>query len=463
MANHTTNRKGSRTEEPGKGQSQATPDHKMLMIVFIALVIDLLAFTMILPLLPALLDYYGNNEDSLYRIMKSSVSSFRQMVGAPDTPRWNSVLFGGVIGSLFSLLQFLASPVLGAASDFYGRKPIMIFSMLGIAASYAVWAVSHNFIIFVIARIIGGISKGNISLSTAIVTDICPPEKRARGMAVIGVAFSVGFIIGPLIGAFFSQQARIHDNMFFTGPALFALLLALTDVLFVIICLKETLPQNKRAKTLDTGLKRAKYLLSPISLFKFEAVDKLHPKDLKVMRNIGGIYFLYLFLYSGLEFTLTFLTYNRFNFDSLQQGKMFFVIGILMALVQGGYVRRLPPGLEMRTSIIGMSLLIPSFIMIGLAYHQWVLYTGLLLYAFASATVVPCMSTVISSYGSDDQKGTVLGIFRSLGALARAVGPVVASTLYWSAGPGVCYAVGGISFIIPITWLCKTKALQHTD
>ena len=130
---------------------------------------------------------------------------------------FNTVLFGGFLGSIFSFLQFLASPIIGGLSDRFGRKPLMVATAVGISFSYLLWVMSSNFAIFVLARIIGGISKGNqkmkgkkflfhsihignVSLSTAIVTDVSTPATRGKGMALIGVAFSLGFLFGPMIG-----------------------------------------------------------------------------------------------------------------------------------------------------------------------------------------------------------------------------------------------------------------------
>lgn len=447
-----------------KGQSSST-ENRMLLVLFISLVLDLLSFTLILPLLPSLLDYYGEHDkEGLYKTMKDSVTGFREFVGAPDTPRWNSVLFGGFIGSLFSFLQFIASPVVGATSDVYGRKPVLLVSLAGVAGSYALWAVSHNFTLFVIARIIGGLSKGNVSLSTAIVADILPQEKRGKGMALIGIAFSIGFVFGPLIGAGFSIWAKQQHGAFYTVPALFALTLSVIDILFVFIFFKETLPAEKRAKSIASGWQDKAHLINPVSLFKFSSATKMAPKDLKTMQNIGAIYFLYLFFYSGLEFTLTFLTHNRLQYDSMQQGKMFFFIGAVMTLVQGGYVRRIKSGTEVRTVTMGMTLLVPAFIIMGFAYTASLMYIGLVLFAFASATVVPCLTTLISQYGGTDQKGVIMGVFRSLGALARALGPIIASTIYWSFGEKVCYITGAVCLLAPLIMLRKIKGTAiHKD
>lgn len=445
-------------------RSNTGKENKMLAVLFCSLVLDLLSFTLILPLLPSLLDYYGEHDkDGLYKIMKDSVTGFREFVGAPDTARWNSVLFGGFIGSLFSFLQFLASPVVGATSDVYGRKPVLLISLVGVAGSYALWAVSHNFTLFVIARIIGGLSKGNISLSTAIVADILPPGNRGKGMALIGIAFSIGFVFGPLIGAGFSIWARQQHGAFYTVPALFALTLAVIDILFVFVFFKETLPADKRAKSIASGWQDKAHLINPVSLFKFSSVTKMSPKDIKTMQSIGVVYFLYLFFYSGLEFTLTFLTHNRLQYDSMQQGKMFFFIGAIMTLVQGGYVRRIKSGTEVRTVTMGMTLLIPAFVIMAFAYTASVMYVALVLFAFASATVVPCLTTLISQFGGTDQKGVIMGVFRSLGALARALGPIITSTIYWSLGEKACYITGAVCLVLPLVLLKNIKATAHKD
>lgn len=453
-------------EGAAKKGSHQPPDGasgKMMRVVFVSLLLDLVAFAMILPLFPVLLDYYGRmDQGGLYDTLQSSVNGFRAMVGAPDTPKWNAVLFGGLIGSMFSFLQFLVAPLMGAASDVYGRKPLMILSAVGIAMSYALWAVSSTFTIFVIARIVAGVSKGNISLSTAIVADVAPPEKRGKGMALIGIAFSIGFLIGPMIGAYFSAQSKGQEGMFFVTPALFALLLATLDVLFLIFFMKETLPLERRAKKTENVIAQAISLINPVALFKFSAVRNISKEDVGVLRQVGVVYFLYLFLYSGLEFTLTFLTYNRFNFNSMDQGRMFFVIGITMIIVQGGIVRRFPPGKEISFAMRGLVVLIPSFLIIGVAHSKKLLYVGIVLYSFASAIVVPCLTSLVSSYGTQDQKGTVMGIFRSLGAMARALGPVLACTIYWCFGALACYTLGAVALIVPCVLLARVK-VTHTD
>ncbi|CAL1539231.1 unnamed protein product [Lymnaea stagnalis] len=448
----TIDQNGGETQKASTGKSSSKDvTDKVFYIVFISLILDLLAFTVILPLLPALLDQYSHKDESgLYAALKNSVSSFRTLVGAPDTPRWNSVLFGGLIGSLFSMLQFLTSPIIGAASDVYGRRPLMLLCLIGIAVSYVLWALSNNFLMFVIARIVGGISKGNVSLCTAIVTDVSTTQKRGKGMALVGIAFSIGFVFGPSIGAAFSILTKDGDSsVSYVIPALFSLVLALADLIFVYLYLEETLPSGKRLQSKNFVHHAFEYI-NPISLFKFSSVEKLSRAEASKAQNIGITYFIYLFIYSGLEFTLPFLMHHRFEYSSMQQGKMFFYIGTIMALVQGGYTRRITPGKEAKIASHGILILIPSFLLMAFATNTWLMYAALTLFSFASATVVPCLTTLISTYGGDNEKGTIMGIFRSLGALARALGPILASTVYWGFGAHVCYIIGGLCLTVPL-------------
>ena len=279
---HTNNNnegKGKKTDVDSSNLKEKT--NPMVFVVFISLLFDLLAFTIILPLLPSLLEYFKNNDSSgLYSILTERIKWFQELVGAPE--RYNSVLFGGLLGSMFSFLQFVASPVVGALSDYYGRKPVIVvcavsscmnsfkydheylinfivvyiftFSFFidfcfrylnktGIAASYLLWAVSRNFAIFILARFVGGLSKGNISLSMSIITDVSSERTRSRGMALVGVAFSLGFIVGPMIGAMFAIFSNKSTGPWFVLPSLLAFALAMGDLLVLIFYLKETLPE----------------------------------------------------------------------------------------------------------------------------------------------------------------------------------------------------------------------------
>ncbi|XP_019541313.2 major facilitator superfamily domain-containing protein 10 [Aedes albopictus] len=442
--------------ESSKTINEITRTHPTAYLIFGSLLLDLLAFTMILPLLPSMLEYYKQNDvGGLYGYLSDSISSFQEWVGAPK--RFNSVLFGGALGSMFSLLQFIVSPIAGGLSDIYGRKPVMIVCAVGIAASYGLWAYSHNFLLFVLARFVGGLSKGNISICMAVITDVSNQQNRGKAMALVGIAFSLGFIVGPMIGAIFSRFADKTDAHWFWLPAMFAMGLAVLDVVFIALCLKESLPKEKRSKKIINTLSHALDHISIPALFKFSAVKNLSKRDIGSLRSLGLVYFIYLFIYSGLEFTVTFLMYHKFNYTSIDQAKMFLTTGVIMALLQGSVVRRLPQRLTQISAVGGLYLIIPAFIIVGIAKTTQMLYLGMILFAISTAFVVTCMTTLTSKYGDFHQKGTVLGVFRSLGALARALGPIVASIAFWSIGSRITYVVGGVLLVCPTVMMQLMK------
>ncbi|KAL0596689.1 Major facilitator superfamily domain-containing protein 10 [Plecturocebus cupreus] len=459
---------------------QQPPERRVVTVIFLGLLLDLLAFTLLLPLLPGLLESHGRTHDPLYGSWQRGVDWFATAIGMPVEKRYNSVLFGGLIGSAFSVLQFLSAPLTGATSDCLGRRPMMLLSLTGVATSYAIWATSRSFAAFLASRLIGGISKGNVSLSTAIVADLGSPLARSQGMAVIGVAFSLGFTLGPMLGASLPVEMAPW----------FALLFAASDLLFIFCFLPETLPVEKRAPSVALGFRGAADLLSPLALLRFSAVargqDPPAGDRLSSLRRLGLVYFLYLFLFSGLEYTLSFLTHQRFQFSrkpwqplalarpqvallqgqlaglgtntpapSLQQGKMFFLIGLTMATIQGAYARRIHPGREVAAVKRALLLLVPAFLLIGWGHSLPTLGLGLLLYSFAAAVVVPCLSSVVAGYGSPGQKGTVMGTLRSLGALARAAGPLAAASVYWLAGARACFTAWSGLFLLPFLLLRK--------
>ncbi|XP_047703157.1 major facilitator superfamily domain-containing protein 10 isoform X8 [Prionailurus viverrinus] len=436
---------GSCTPRPPIRQ-QPLSEPRVITVVFLGLLLDLLAFTLLLPLLPGLLESHGRAHDPLYGSWQQGVDWFAAAIRMPAEKRYNSVLFGGLIGSVFSFLQFLLAPVTGAVSDCLGRRPVMLLSLAGLATSYAVWAASKSFAAFLASRVIGGISKGNVSLSTAIVADLGSPSARSRGMAVIGVAFSLAFTLGPMLGAFLPAEMV---------PWL-ALLFAASDLLFIFCFLPETLPAEKRASSIGPGFQAAADLLSPVALLRFSAVargqDPPAGDGIRHLRRLGLVYFLYLFLFSGLEFTLSFLAHQRFQFSSLQQGKMFFFIGLTMATVQGAYARKISPGSE----IAAVKRPLPSWCP---ACPPWSL-TMVRSLSLPEAPQVGGDQQAPDGFlpppptkGLPRQKGTIMGTLRSLGALARAVGPMVAASVYWLAGARVCFTVCSGLFLLPFLLL----------
>ncbi|VDO27317.1 unnamed protein product [Onchocerca flexuosa] len=421
------------------------------LLIFISLLLDLFAFTSILPLFPALIDYYGltQRRDQLYDAVEIFCQFFQNAIGTPSSKRLHSVFFG-ILGSLYCLFQFLSSPLLGALSDVYGRKPILLLSIAGTLLSYVMWVSTTSFTCFVLSRIVGGLSKASVSICIAVMADVYSQKRIGQGMAIIGGAFSVGFLVGPMIGVYFSRSGGVDSELAIDAPAKFAILLTVVELLFVAIILPETLDISQRKTLVSKVLKNCLLYIKPSALFRFDAVRD--HSGVEIMRSYGRVYFIYMFFYSGLEFTLSFLTHIRFNYNSMEQGIMYLYIGALMIIVQGG-IRRIPNSKQHAAATYGISFAIPAYIMIGYSSSVEGFYAGLALYAIASGLVVPCMTSCISNQATGDVKGVTIGVFRCLGALARAVGPLFASTVFWLLGPTVCYITGGILLIIPVLML----------
>lgn len=437
--------------------------------VFLTLFVDLLAFTLILPLLPKILDYYATNDKSnAYKIFDENVEVLQNILGVPESH--NQVLLAGVLGSWFSLLQFISSPFLGALSDRFGRKSVLVMAMCGSVLSYATWLVSgNNFGLFILSRTIGGLSKANVGLLLAVVSDVSDESNRGKGMAMVGSSFSLAFIVGPLFGAYLSTIAVGENHLqrqLIVHPAMIALSLSVMNVALVVMFLEETnvfkkgtrnFRGNSASQAAENNLMRAIHYVNPRSLFNFSLVDKNRsPAEHKVLKATGLVYFSYLLFYSGLEYTLSFLTHIRFGFSSMDQGKLYLFSGVLMAIIQGGYIRRVKSGREPSIALIGLSLIVPSFIWMGLSSQVSHVYQSLTLYAMSSAIVVPCLTTIISSHSPVESRGIVMGTFRSIGALARAIGPGLASLTFWTFGPTSCYVGGAMALLIPFYLMLKS-------
>jgi len=255
---------------------------------------------------------------------------------------------------------------------------------------------------------------------------------------MIGVAFSIGFVVGPGIGAYF---ARSGD---YSTPAVACLLLSFLSLLIIVFFLDETLDKKYRAKSMK--LSEISSYVWPPYLFQFKPIsvgEQLQP--------VGLAYFIYIFIYSGLEFTLTFLTQAKFEFTPREQGAMFTALGLLMAVLQGGLTRRLKPEMESSAAMIGIIVMMPAFVVLGFATDLSHLSFGLFCYSIGSAVVGPMLTSITSSKVlRNNERGAALGIFRSLGALARGFGPLAASSLFWRFGPSTAYAIGALTFLIPL-------------
>ena len=421
-----------------------------LGIIFLTIFIDLVGFSIIFPLFPAILEYYG--QSGLLHGLTQWLDSFSEATGAGD--RFTPVLFGGILGSLYAFLQFFFAPIWGSLSDQYGRRSILLITTLGVFSSYLLWGFAGNFFLLVLARFVGGCMSGNISVATAAVADITAKENRSKGMGIVGAAFGLGFILGPALGGIFSQfnllesqpeLARLGINPF-SVVAFAAAALALVNFLWVRARFAESLPKDRRGK----GESR-----NPIARLS----EKFPPEIAKT--NLT--YFVFMFAFAGMEFTLTFLGADRFGFTPKQNASMMVFVGFILALVQGGLVRRLAPKYgEKRVAMCGLSFVSIGLVALGLANSVTGLYSGLALLAVGVGLCSPTLSSMVSLFADDSRQGSVLGTFRAIGSLARAVGPLLASFIFWWLGSLQLYLFGAVITAFSV-WLCSRVPVPVKD
>jgi len=359
------------------------------------------------------------------------------------------VLFGGLLGALYSLLQFIAAPLWGGISDRIGRRPVLLISVFGLFISYVIWFFSGSFTLLIIARLVGGLMSGNLSIASAVVSDITDSKNRSKGMAVIGIAFALGFILGPAMGGILSMVnlAEKYPSLAaygvnpFSAPALLAAILSFVNFFMIFKTFPETLKKGA-----DTG--HYKRSLNILALFK-----PLPDRQVN-MTNLS--YFFFITFFSGMEFTLTFLAVERLGYTSMDNAYMFIYIGLIIGLVQGGYVRRKAHQVgERKMAFHGLLALAPGLVILAIADATWMLYGGLFFLSLGSAMVIPCLTSLVSLYSPAGMQGQSLGIFRSLGALGRVAGPIYASLMYWRYGAVVTYIFGAVAVMIP-AFMVKT-------
>lgn len=423
-----------------------TEEKKLPLVAILTAFIDLVGFSIIFPLFPQMLEHYLALEgpDSW---LGQGVAVLSRMAGDGENAHFLViVLFGGLLGSLYSILQFLFAPVWGGLSDRIGRRPTILITLAGTALGYVGWFFAGSFTILLLARLFGGAMAGNISTVTAVVADTTTPENRARGMGMIGASIGIGFIIGPALGgvasfvdisAVWPQGAALGVNPF-SMAALVAFSLSAVNLFVALTRFPETLPAEQRGR-----VHTVQRTNNPIKLIRGVSVPGV--------QRVNGISFFFLTAFSAMEFTLVFLTVERFGYTPRDNAGMFVFVGLTIAFVQGGLIRRLAPRLgEKKLTVAGLAVVAPGFVLVAYAAGTGLFFTGLGLMAVGSALVIPSTSALVSKYAPEDQQGFALGIFRSMGSASRALGPLVGGALYWRFGAVTPYVVSAAFLALPL-------------
>jgi len=407
--------------------------HK-LGVIFLTIFLDLVGFSVIFPLFPAMLEWYlaTGTSDGLLGVLVRAIQS----VSPDGSDLLTIVLFGGVLGSLYSLLQFAAAPVWGRLSDRYGRRHVLMITVSGTALGYLLWIFSGQFWVLVLSRAICGVMAGNIAVATAAVADVTEGEQRTKGMAFVGVAFALGFIIGPAIGGI---STRFVDPADFAGGSPFTLnpfsvaagasfALALLNLLWVSLRFRETLDPAHRHDDTDASNRG----LRAIFLTRNPAV-----------RSAIRVYFIFMVAFAGMEFTLTFLALERLDYGPAQMVWLFLFIGLVLIITQGYFVRKYAGRFGEVNLLLGgiLSGGIGLYLLAG-ATAAPMFYCGLVLMSVGIGLSSPTTTALVSFYSNPREQGRDIGALRSAGALARAVGPIAAALGFWWLGSAPAYFSG---------------------
>jgi DHA1 family tetracycline resistance protein-like MFS transporter len=356
-----------------------------LVFVFITLFLDILGIGLVVPILPKLIESLAG--------------------GGVDRA---SYLYGWLTG-LYALMQFLFAPILGNLSDRFGRRPVILFSLLGSGLDYLLLAWAPTLPWFFLGRIVSGITGANYSAAAAYIADVSPPERRAANFGLIGAAFGLGFIFGPALGGWLGDFGlRV--------PFIAAGLLTLINWLYGLFILPESLkPENRR----DFSLRRS----NPVGALL----------DLRRHRLVLGLsvsYFISSLAHQVYPSIWVLYTGYRYGWDTKQTGLSLALVGLMAAIVQGGLTRRLIPRLgERRSAIIGFVIMAIVLTGYGLAPEGWMVYP-LIVFGSLSGLVVPAIQGMISRTVGDNEQGGIQGSLTSLQSVAGAIGPPLATAVF---------------------------------
>jgi MFS transporter, DHA1 family, tetracycline resistance protein len=348
-----------------------------LGVIVLVVLVDLLGFTLVMPLLAPFADQYGFKD-------------------------WQI----GFLFSAYPVCQLVAGPVLGRLSDRYGRKPVLIFSQAGTALSFVILGLSRDFSIMLLARMLDGASGGNILVAQAYVADVTEPEHRARGMGLIGMAFGLGFVLGPLLGGLL-LGLPVHGEWRLRLPFLVAAGFSTLAWVLVLVRLPESRPQEDR-------LREPARTLSLRGL-----IDTVALPGVGLLVAIG---FLAVLAFAAFEGTFALFLGRRMHWDAQTAAFAFAGLGFLSAIVQGGLIRRLVPRFgEAWLIVVGLILAAGGFAVLAQSSNVSGLIGALALLGLGQGILTPSVSGLLSRITPMDEQGAVFGTLTSAQTLARLI------------------------------------------
>ena len=373
-----------------------------ILFIFITLLIDVIGLGIIIPVLPTLLT----------ELTGESVA--------------DAASEGGWLMFAYAIMQFIFSPILGNLSDRYGRRPIILFSLFGLGIDYLFMAFAPSLYWLVIGRIVAGIMGASFTTASAYIADISTPEKRAQNFGMVGAAFGLGFIIGPLIGGMLGAFGpRI--------PFIAAACMSLINVVYGYFVLPESLSKDNR-RSFDW--KRA----NPFGAFKMIRKHK------EISAVVLALFFLYWASFS-VQGTWSYYTKYLFNWNEKEIGLSLAAVGFLAALVQGFLIRKINPALGNHKSIIiGTLLYTVGLFLFAFANQGWMMYAILIPYCLGGITI-PAMQSEMAQYVPSSEQGELQGALTAINSVTAIIGPITMPAIFsYFAGPQAPFEFPGAAF-----------------
>jgi DHA1 family tetracycline resistance protein-like MFS transporter len=370
-----------------------------LFIIFLTIFVNLIGFGIIIPLLPFYAETFGA-----------------------------SPFVVGLLFAVFSICQLVAAPALGDISDRYGRRPVLIFSLAGTVASFVMLALAHSLAMLFMARIVDGLSGGNISTARAYVADITEPQDRARAYGLIGAAFGLGFILGPALSGIL---ARIS----YTAPIWAAAAITLVSTAVAWAWLPETVHRA------HAGVGNP-----------FRYLPDLIGRP--ILRRALAIDFVYWFAFSIFQTTFALYAQRRFGFDVPRTGYFFAAFGVLGAVLQGVFIRPVVRRLgDKVTFMFGLGCAAVGLLVAAFASSVAALVIALVPLAFGVGFGHPTVASLVSRTGRGNEQGRVQGAASALESLGRTAGPVWgnASLQHWGESVPYISAAGLVLLTFALT------------
>ncbi len=405
-----------------------------LSFILVTILIDVIGLGIIIPVLPALI---------------------RELTGGDIT---SAASYGSWLLFAYAVMQFLFSPIIGALSDKFGRRPVLLFALLGLGIDYIFQAFSPTLLLLFIGRIIAGMAGASYTTATAYIADISTPEKRAQNFGMVGAAFGIGFIIGPAIGglcSYWGEQMGTtgHFNWAVRLPFVIAAGFSLLNVLYGFFVLPESLLKENRRKFV---WKRANPFGALLQVRRYPIVAGL----------IVSFFFIYIASHA-VQSNWAYYTIYKFNWSPRMVGISLSMFGILVAVVQGGLIRVTIPKFGEKNSVyIGLSLWAIGMLLFAFAQKEWMMFVFIIPYCLGGLGG-PALQGIISNQVPDNEQGELQGALTSLISITSFIGPLIMNNLfaYFTSRsapfifPGMPFVLG--AFFIVLSILFAIPSLKH--